>query len=331
MSKAELLSLIVTLGGVIVFSLLFTLLFRHLSYKEIEEVERGEHDIELIDEAIESQKKKGKKKSWAIVSNALFYAVLIVTIPCFVFALINRFSGNNIAVGDSSILVVASGSMSFKNEANPYLDENNLNDQFSQNDIIVIHKVNSKDDIKLYDIIAYHDPLRQQTIIHRVIGIDEADGTYKLTTRGDANNATDAYHASFDDVVGKYEGERAQYIGVFVLFLQSYSGIVTIAAIIYCLSMIDHYGNKIEKSSEERKTQLTKVIDGISEDHSMYKDFKEVVYYQNYAYYFNQNGFEKKEDYPTESPRLKIVTEVGGLVEEEEIDLNKAKENDDGK
>lgn len=331
MSKAELLSLIVTLGGVIVFSLLFTLLFRHLSFKETDEIERGEHDIELIDEAIESQKRKGKKKAWAIVSNILFYAVLIVTIPCFVFALINRFSGNNIAVGDSSILVVASGSMSYKNEANPYLTENDLNNQFSENDIIVIHKVNSEDDIHLYDIVAYHDPQRGQTIIHRVIEIDESNGDYRLTTRGDANNATDTYHASFDDVVGKYTGERVQYIGVFVLFLQSYSGMVTIAAIVYCLSMIDHYGNKIEKASEERKAKLTKAIDGINEDHSMYKDFNEVVYYQNYAYYFDQNGFMKKEDYPTDGSLLKIVTKVGGLVEEEEIDLNKTKENDDGK
>ena len=49
---------------------------------------------------------------------------------------------------NKTVLVVKTSSMSYKNEANPYLDENNLNDQFEAFDLIVVNKLPEEKDIK---------------------------------------------------------------------------------------------------------------------------------------------------------------------------------------
>ena len=49
--------------------------------------------------------------------------------------------GNVMMIGDRAVMVVATGSMGYKNEANDYLFNRGLNNQFQQYDIIVLEKV----------------------------------------------------------------------------------------------------------------------------------------------------------------------------------------------
>ena len=44
-------------------------------------------------------------------------------------------------IGGNTVMVVATGSMGYKNEANDYLFTYDLDDQFQQYDIIVLEKV----------------------------------------------------------------------------------------------------------------------------------------------------------------------------------------------
>ena len=79
-------------------------------------------------------------------------------------------------IGNKTIMVVASGSMSKKNDANAYLNSNNLNNQFQTYDIIVLEKVENASDLNKYDVIAYRND-QGINVIHRIIEIE--DGKFK--------------------------------------------------------------------------------------------------------------------------------------------------------
>lgn len=75
---------------------------------------------------------------------------MVVLIPLFIFSLINRFQNNVTMIGNRTVMVVASNSMSYKNEANSYLfdDSLGLNNQFNTYDLIILEKVNNETDLK---------------------------------------------------------------------------------------------------------------------------------------------------------------------------------------
>ena len=169
--------------------------------------------------------------------------------------------------GDKRVRVVASGSRSFKNEANKdYLEdetlrkEYNLDNQFSKNDRIIVSKPKSNADIHLYDVVVYENRKTNRTIIHRIIKIDDSTGIPHYSTRGDANNADDGYDLTFDDIVGVYTNKKIDKIGAVVLFLQSPIGISTFIAVLYSRIRIDLVSNSRDKVSDEYVSKLkTKV------------------------------------------------------------------------
>ena len=62
-------------------------------------------------------------------------------------------NANNKPVGNLPVArVVQSDSMSFKNEENKYLFENNLNNQFETFDIILTYKLPEEKDLKLVNL-----------------------------------------------------------------------------------------------------------------------------------------------------------------------------------
>ncbi len=289
MSKAEIVSIIVTLISMIVLTVGFTLFFAYFSKKEKKAIDEGERDIEIIDEAIEKKAHAKRKKAFKIAGNCLYALALIIMIPTLVYALFARFSSNGMLF-DSSLMVVASGSMSQKNAENGYLIENDLNNQFDTYDVIIIHKVKDKSELALYDIVAYSNKTLDETIIHRIIGYDDY-GNY--LTRGDSNNATDTYHPSFEDIIGKYDNHRIRKVGAFVLFLQSYSGIITIAALVYSLFMSEHYSAKMK---EDKETREKKLLSYISLGEEAPPQYDEEIRYQGYLYRFKESGFVSKEE-----------------------------------
>ena len=62
MSTNEIKSIILTLVGVVIFSIVFTILYKSLIKTEISEIEDGEDDIELIDEIIHENDVNVKKE-----------------------------------------------------------------------------------------------------------------------------------------------------------------------------------------------------------------------------------------------------------------------------
>jgi signal peptidase I len=326
MSTLDVIALVVTVVGLACFCVVFTILYISFAHSSVKETEGGERDIDLIDKALkERNPKNAKRKKRSIIAGKVFYvAFLCIIIPLFGIALIDKIEGNQFMVGNSSLMVCASGSMSEKNAANDYLVSENLNNQFQTYDILVLNKVSDESQLKQYDVISYRND-KGINIIHRIIGVNNDNGVISFTTRGDANNASDIYHPVFKDIIGKYSGKKANGIGIVVLFLQSYPGIITIVAVIYCLSMIDHYSSKIEEAQQRRTGILLSALDLKDPDAGKITaegSYEETIYYKGNAYKFDGSGFiekrveEKGKQKETDSSSfVKVVKDQKGKTE----------------
>ena len=129
-------------------------------------------------------------------------------------------------------------------------------------------------------------------IIHRIVGIYPSTTGVRYITRGDANNVDDKYRPTVDDVLGRYTDRRIPYVGVFVLFLQSYAGILTMLGVIYCLIMIEFISGKIYDAQERRIEILQSIIDFKDDtefDDDLDYHFVETITYKNQQYRIDVN------------------------------------------
>ncbi len=263
MTNTEIIILIVTIIVLVAICIGFTFLFRWYYLTNIKEVNKGESDIEILEYKKKQIEKKSKKiyKICRVFGKILEYLVFVVVICFFGFSVASRVTNNTLIFGDTGFLVIASDSMSYKNESNEYLYTYELDNQFSTYDIIGISKYDSVEDVELYDVVAFYG--QDGTIyVHRIISIYD-DNTY--ITRGDANNSSDngslyASRLSFDNIIGYYNGVDVPKLGAVIIFLQSNIGIATIVAVVYSLLIFDHYKSKYDKSIVDRTSYIEGVI-----------------------------------------------------------------------
>ena len=300
MSNLEIVGIIVSVLGVGCFAAVFTILYVTYSNSLVSEYKSGKKDIELIDESIYDNLSKVKNRRDFIqaIKSGGFYGLMIIMIPFFALSLYNKFSGEVTMIGNRGVIVVATGSMSEKNPANGYIFTNNLDNQFDAYSIIVVEKVERESQLKLYDVISFTND-KGINVIHRIIGFGlNSEGEIQYETRGDSNNASDSFRSTIDDVHGKYVGKHIPILGMFVLFMQSSIGIITVGSLIYCLLMIDHYTNKITKAQNNRLEKLSQAIDYQTETElgMMKANYTETIFYKGYSYKFNEDGFVDKEE-----------------------------------
>ena len=151
-TSTNLIPILVTSVAVLIFAVVFYFLFNGYTKQTIKETLEGKRDKELIEmiNFNKSEKVVKRKKRWKIIRSVLFYVILAIILPVFVFSLINKIKGNTIMLGNKTMMVVGSGSMSFKNEKNTYLFEGNdprLDYQFVYGDIIILEKVNDVNEL----------------------------------------------------------------------------------------------------------------------------------------------------------------------------------------
>lgn len=285
-----------------VFAILFIVLIKYYAKTSIDEIEKGDRDIEFINSLKHNKLEKviKRKKIIKVVRNVLFYALLVVIIPFFAFSLINRLQNNTTMIGNHAMMVVGSGSMSFKNEKNPYLNDDSdtrFNYQFDYGDIIILEKVSSDEELSLYDVICYYNPEKGLNIIHRIINVKEST-PIKYVTRGDANDTSDTYESTLSDIVGIYNGKVLKKVGLFILFLQSFAGIITILCLLICLFTFDYFNKKIGKAKSNRCHLLDIVTcENINELQKSEKESKQIINYKGYNYHFDEDGnFIKLEE-----------------------------------
>lgn len=329
MNSVDLIAPIVTGVGVASFASIFTIMYRTYANSAVADYKSGQCDVELIGETIleNIERSKTVKKVFGIIKKVLFGILLAILIPALLMSVYSKVADGIAMVGGRGVIAVASGSMSEKNAANPYLA--GYDNQFDTYDMIVLQKVESSSELQIYDVIAFRDDTGKN-VIHRIVGFKATSSGLRYITRGDSNNADDQYAPSFDDVLGEYTGQRIPLAGVFVMFLQSFSGIVTILAIIYCLIMIEIVRNKIETAREDRLILLQETIDFKTEtnpDIDTDAAFVETVYFKDYAYTFNKDGFVSKE---IRSADADATVDTHADAEENELNISSTEADTDG-
>ena len=115
-------------------------------------------------------------------------------------------------------LVVLSGSM-----------DGDLDDSFEAGSLVFVKTANT-DDLDKDDVIAFKDPASKSVpkaiTTHRIVDVKILDdGSRAFVTKGDANNAKDAYHVNESDVVGVYSF-HLNGLGSFMMFLETPFGML---------------------------------------------------------------------------------------------------------
>ena len=240
------------IGGIL--TLLLIIIFRYS--KKIISL-GGEDDI-IVKEKEEAKKKK-RSKVGSFIDYTVSGLIAAVALSVFIFALLSvpGSISTPITAGQTA-QVVKSSSMSYKNEENKYLFENDLNDQFDTFDLVFIEALPEEKDLKLYDIVVYESNGR--LIIHRIVEIEEPNQYHPdvryFKTQGDAIDAHDKFPVLYSQMRGIYRGERVQFIGSFILFLQSYPGFICIGLIVAASVVIPLLDSHLETHKDNRYQYL---------------------------------------------------------------------------
>ena len=172
-----------------------------ISFKrdKITKIQVGIEENSFSIEEYKLEQKQKRKKSLAVeiclgillaISSVIFITSMALRSP--------KLNKNSVVVS------IQSESMALVDSENTYIQENNIENKIYKYDVCRFNKVNSEDEIKLYDIILYRSSNNNKPILiaHRVIKINE-DKTFEV--RGDANKESDKTDLSFNDVIGVFE------------------------------------------------------------------------------------------------------------------------------
>ena len=125
-------------------------------------------------------------------------------------------------------------------------------------DIVIVKEVPA-DTLKEGDIVAY---LRETTVItHRIMSINQTDGSRNFYTKGDNNNVDDALPVTDDMMEGKYLF-RIPGVGNAAMFMQTPTGIILFIAvplilfILYDLLRRRKYDKREDKVTRELEAEL---------------------------------------------------------------------------
>ncbi len=251
MSNYEIYSLILAIVVLVLFVATFSLIIAMLTKSTVRLIECGKDDniigkelIPLLDRLAGS--------SPLCRAFSVFTTVLIVVIFCA--CLFLRFTKNDYGSQYTSIKVVQSDSMENKNPDNSYLFENDINDQISMFDLIVVRPLPDEYELELYDIVVYE--LDGDYIVHRIVGIEEPNESHPdcrhFKLQGDAIGRYDRFPVLYDQMIAKYEGERVPFIGSFILFLQSPAGWFCMILILFTALVTPLLEKKLDQKKSRR-------------------------------------------------------------------------------
>lgn len=197
-------------------------------------IEHGTEDDKIIEESRKSSLAEDEGKILWHYIGLLFSGTLLTCLTCFLaFSLLVKYCPDQVSINSYQVHVVESNSMSKKGENNKYLFEENLDDQFQMFDLILTKPLPKEEELELYDIVVYE--VEGLLVVHRIINIEEPNEAHPdcryFTLKGDANENVDRYPVLYSQMRSIYTGERARFIGSFILFLQSPAGYLCVLMI----------------------------------------------------------------------------------------------------
>ena len=190
-------------------------------------------------------KKLKENKAVKIIGNILYVLSFILVVLILLVVLIQRFSGNDIALGGIRVFYVASGSM---------LPEYEVGD-------ILISMETDPEDINVGDAVTYlgdKGDIKGKVVTHEVIEKrQDENGKYIFVTKGIANTIADP-EITEDQVYGKVI-YKTVILGEICKILQNIYGfyflIIVPLAIIIAKILFNFLVNRAEKREEEERAE----------------------------------------------------------------------------
>lgn len=185
------------------------------------EVDRGEYDKEILQE----HSKEKKNKIRGLIGTICSYIALSLLTGLFITGIVYKANGENFTINNKTALVIKSQSMSdFYNMDDAAIYSAQL--QFDIGDICIFESDYSE--LVIGEVYGYR--YRNIIITHRLVDYDEVNKVARF--KGDYNASTDPYYVSVDNIVYHYTGKKAQGIGAFILYAQSYFGLWSLCGIV---------------------------------------------------------------------------------------------------
>lgn len=207
--------------------------------------------------------KSKKRKVLSVLSSVFYITVTVLSVLVAVFAVYSRARDGQFFLGNRAYVIIATGSMSQRNEQNPYFsylsEHPEVPDDMGQIPVSAFVEIKRGDgNYKLYDVVAF--TYNGITYLHRIIRISD-DGLY--TTMGDSNNSSLPFERNMspDMIIGVYSGKQSLALGKTLTFLKSNIGIITLAAIIAFLFMASIAKTYVTNASAERTRIIAENLD----------------------------------------------------------------------
>lgn len=211
------------------------------------EVNQGLHDEQITKEFNLKLKKKNK---WSLLGLIGSYVALAALLSLFVTGIVYKANGQMFSASNNVALVIKSGSMSdFYNEEVAEANNNDRSLQFDVGDICFFNKISKDSELTIGDVYGYK--YKNMIITHRLVSIS---GDY-YQFRGDNNSIYDTY-ITRESIIYHYTGSKAKGIGSFVLYAQSYFGILSLVGVIGIMVLSEVVNSKIETMNKTRAKEL---------------------------------------------------------------------------
>lgn len=229
-------------------------------------INHGVEDEKILEEYRKKQGKKSTGRVAKILDYSVSGVVCLVFVAMLVGSLVIRCTENSCCGALPTYRVVRTGSMSEKNGKNDYLFENNLDNQIQTFDLIRTEELPDEMDLELYDVVVYETD--GMLIIHRIVEIEEPNENHPncrhFRLQGDAVDAPDRFPVLYEQMKAIYRGERTQYIGSFVLFMQSPAGWLCTLLIIIAMIASPILDKKLEDARKKRLALLVRHYDSVT-------------------------------------------------------------------
>lgn len=222
---------------------------------KVKYLKKHEEEENIYAKSLEHRKKKSH--AIGVIGDVIYGIIIVIALALAGFGIYLSATNQPLFINDTSYLVIMTGSMEDKNPENDYLIENDLDDQITQYSLIGIDKIDSIDEIELYDIIAFYDS-DENIIVHRVIAIREEEGIKYIQTQGDANTGSinDEIAITEDRIIGIYDGYQNYGLGITITYLRSTLGIIALCGFGVFLLVYSISESNIDKAYEERLEYL---------------------------------------------------------------------------
>ena len=142
------------------------------------------------------------------------------------------------------------------------VESDSMKPTFSKNDLIICKEIDDLNSLKKGDVITFWTVIDGHRVknTHRIVDVNDNDGTKSFVTRGDNNAVDDTSPAYANDIIGKWTNTKISGVGRFMNFLRTKKGfficILIPMAIFFLFELYKFIVTLIEVKRPEPAAQL---------------------------------------------------------------------------